>query len=50
MEVKHEVVSELWLRLRLQPMLLLRTLISSDEAAPPRRLCLITMPVLVQHG
>ena len=41
LEVKHEGLSELWLRLRLQPVLLLRKLISSDggeaarEALPP---------------
>jgi hypothetical protein len=40
-EVKHERLSELWLRLRLQPVLLLRRLINCDggkaarEALPP---------------
>jgi hypothetical protein len=38
MEVKHERVSELWLRLRLQPVLLLRRLISSDGGKPAGRL------------
>jgi len=50
MEVKHEVVSELRLQLRLQPVLLLRRLIAANGAKPPGRLWRHLLPIYMRRA